>query len=805
GQSVLVLTFGAAGKIVYKPRSCWMEQMLFTLQAWCAQRDPALEFKAVAILDRGHYGWMEFVPARDCADLAEVRRHFRSGGRLVALTYALAGEDFHVENLIAHGPHAVVVDAELLLTPLVDEAAGAASSTASAQTVATWLPSVASTQLLPQWRAPRAGVLINASGIGSDISGAPLAHDGCHNIPRLAGREIACDDYVEDIVAGFSQLYDFLLAHRPALLAADGPLAAAAQHPVRFLPRSTDTYGKLLHLALDPTKLTEGTQRSLEFEPLYRKLSSVPASHAPVEHRFVTAEIAALEEGDFPYFQTSAHSRDLPLPDGTVLRGYFARSGLERAEERLRLLSPADRARQCATLRASFHLARAIDGPPRVHRIAAPARGATASPVHDDTLRVAVREIVRALEASALRSQGTATWIGPQLIPATERYHAQPLGPGLYDGLAGIALFLAAAARITGDAAASTLSAEVNATLREMLLSRGPAADLQHAGIGLAGGLGGVLYALTHCALLSDDPALAHLAGNVAARITPAAIAADASLDLLGGSAGAIMALLAHHAATPDSTALERAHSVGEHLLRQRTPHASGHRVWRTRGSVCLTGFSHGAAGYACALLRLHAATGEPSFKAAAEDAIAYENGRFDAAERNWPDLRTESRLVSSTTFKHSWCHGGPGIALARLATLDVLDTPRIRADIAAGLAVAQHQPVADVDQCCCGNLGRAEILDFAGQRLRDPSLRLHARQLAGSVLTRARAEEGYGCFHALPRSIQSPGFFQGLSGIGYALLRLLAPHELPAALCFAAPARAPLACSTPAALAHSR
>ena len=60
----------------------------------------------------------------------------------------------------------------------------------------------------------------------------------------------------------------------------------------------------------------------------------------------------------------------------------------------------------------------------------------------------------------------------------------------------------------------------------------------------------------------------------------------------------------------------------------------TGHRVWGGISSSPLTGFSHGAAGGAYALLRLARMSGRAAFRAAAEEALEYENVLFDAFAR---------------------------------------------------------------------------------------------------------------------------------------------------------------------------
>ena len=74
----------------------------------------------------------------------------------------------------------------------------------------------------------------------------------------------------------------------------------------------------------------------------------------------------------------------------------------------------------------------------------------------------------------------------------------------------------------------------------------------------------------------------------------------------------------------------------------------------------------------------------------------------------------------------------------------------------------------------CCGEMGRAEVLLEAARYLNRPELEVLARQRASCVAA--------GLLPADERPF-IPGFFQGSAGIGYGLLRLIAPDRLPSIL----------------------
>ena len=191
-----------------------------------------------------------------------------------------------------------------------------------------------------------------------------------------------------------------------------------------------------------------------------------------------------------------------------------------------------------------------------------------------------------------------------------------------------------------------------------------------------------------------------------------------------------------------------------------------------------MTGFSHGAAGIAYALLRLYGVTQDTIFLAAAEEAIAYERSVFSPVAQNWPDLRGDK-----PSFIANWCHGAPGIALARLGSLGILDNEEIRQEIDIALHTTQKFALQDIDHLCCGNFGRMDVLLVAARQLQRPELLEIVQKQAAWVVTRAEKAGSYQLFSSLLRGTYNPGFFQGTAGIGYELLRLAYPNLIPSAL----------------------
>ena len=87
----------------------------------------------------------------------------------------------------------------------------------------------------------------------------------------------------------------------------------------------------------------------------------------------------------------------------------------------------------------------------------------------------------------------------------------------------------------------------------------------------------------------------------------------------------------------------------------------------------------------------------------------------------------------------------------------------------------------------CHGALGNVELLLVAAALLDRPED--HAALTEATALI-VSSIEANGPVTGVPLGVETPGFMTGLAGIGYGLLRLAAPDEVPCALLLAPPYR---------------
>jgi lantibiotic modifying enzyme len=362
------------------------------------------------------------------------------------------------------------------------------------------------------------------------------------------------------------------------------------------------------------------------------------------------------------------------------------------------------------------------------------------------------------------------------------------VGTTLYDGSAGIALALAAAAR-------SAQGGRPDAAPRLAAIAA-PAARTALAGIGTRtaprglfdGGTGVALAALRVGLLLSDadlvDRAAAaarDAAGDLVADVRRPG--ADPEPDLIGGVAGDVLGLLQVGRIVGDPGFLVAAREAAGFLAEAAVPQTWG-GAWRTGAARAdgppLLGFSHGAAGIALALEEVAQQVDDARLRQAAREGIEYERGWYDPDAVNWPDLRQEGVDDNAAGALRAWCHGALGIGIARMRTAVLTGEPLALAEASGALQAARDEVVAagsalhagqarDVTPCH-GLAGAVEVFLVAARAFDEPA---HARAASRAATLLVAMREAAGTWPCgLPGAGEVPGLMTGVAGVVLTLLR---------------------------------
>jgi type 2 lantibiotic biosynthesis protein LanM len=765
GRSVIVAEFDdGAHTVVYKPRSLAVDRCFSNLITWFNGLGHQPELVAPRILERGDYGWVEYIATAPCTDEREVELFYRRQGANVALVYLLKGTDLHSENIIAAGSQPILLDLEALFHPTFR---ASAVSTATSLVQAAIDRSAVATGILPVRppRATREDEWLDMSGMSGaaerrvpfelpawidfdsdemrmQLESTTLEPD--NNLPVLNGRLIGPGAYADAIMDGFTDAYQLVCANRGALLGSDGVLAAFADVDVRMIARNTARYEQILHDSYDPKFLASVRDREGFLDTLWTEVET-----NPVLEKLHRAERADLWNCDIPFFVTKPASLTLWSSAGGEILGPFQSTSMQEVINRIENAGSRDLALQSFMVRAA---------------LAEPAHGITRRPLathgmacsgteHETQPYFLARHIGEHLLATAIRESGGANWI---VLEENERGHGvtAPASSDLYSGLPGIALFLFALADATADQRFEVLAHEAVTELSGLV------ADDNISELGGFTGLPGVCYALAECGRHHRSQVMQAAADRLRHR---SVFAEAKETDIISGLAGSILALLAAWRKTNNALLRDRALTAGKVLYSRVAPDGPGFGKYAPEERAAARGLGHGSIGHALAFARLGVYTEERLFTEAAAALCRLELSRLDS------DLRAS--VEEGAQIATSWCNGASGLLVALLEITHLLPEIQASESMRRLLEIVLRQTDEASDCLCHGSVGTCLIVQRASARgFLDPAV---AAVLRRRTISRMAA---LGVASGTVAGLHAPGLMDGLSGIGLGLLEMHHP-----------------------------
>lgn len=792
-RRVAIVTFASGRSLVYKPRDVGMERALTAFLHWANEAGLQPAQPTLRVLDRESYGWCEMASPARFSHADDVDAYYRVAGGLVAVSYVLRARDLQMENIVATAAGPVVIDAEMLCQPTRDVDVDADGRPRLESSLASGLLTMA--HVGPADAVFDIGGLrgdgVTPTSLGRRVwSGHGTDEIGYTDervITSPTANRVLLDGALQDPAAhqaalldGFERAYRFLLAHRDALLSPSGPLAVFAERDTRVLFRPSQHYGSVQYALAAPQYQASGVMRSCALDTLNRifNLDETRPSLWPV----VDDERRSLDALDLPRYVARVDGTGVRSIRGPIDVPFYRRSGLAGVHDVVRGLSDDDLARQKAIIAVA--LSNAVERRLETPLAERPAAGYDVG----EWLRSQGDAIGRELLRRAVRQGDGLGWTLAATQPgAWSRFV-------LYDGAVGTAVFLAAWARVSGRADAAAAVRTVVVDLLAAIDTDGRSA-VGAVGIGGCSGVGSILYGLTALASLTSDRTYVDAAVRLGATLTEWHADSDGVFDVTGGSAGAIFGLLALRQATGDDAWAAKARPFGERLLATQCAQAEG-AAWPTRRGTPIAGFAHGTAGIALALGQLAEATGDVRYREAAAKALVHERSLYAPSLSNWPVVGAlDPASGSGHSVMTAWCHGAAGIALSRAELPSSLKDAGTATDLGLALATTAAASLTALDQICCGNLGRADILIEVGRHLDRADVVEQGLTLAGRAAERAALRQMFGLrASGVDYRIFDPGLYRGLAGIGYVLLRAGRPNELPSLLTFAPFPRASMA-----------
>ncbi|MDT0303424.1 type 2 lanthipeptide synthetase LanM [Streptomonospora wellingtoniae] len=784
GKSVSVLEFSGGTRIVYKPRPMEVERAYHEL-ARRMHAESGLPVGSLKVVPGRGCGWEEYAAPEAVHDAAGVAGFYRNTGVLLCLLHFLRAMDVHFQNIVRRGSVPYLLDAETLLAVNAsadeDEHADNRAKDALSRSVKMvgLLPSVIENSR-NESGVMDVGLLGYTQGQTSPFKSLVVVDSG-RDTMRLELRNLPVGDSepvprletpeeeITMVVDGFEAAYDWISGRRHDFSRWVSELFGNVT--VRFVAENTYFYTQLLRMGTHP-RLQDGTNAK---RTLFHRVGiGRPHTPAPV----LRAEIEDLVAGDVPYFALSTRGTEIYDSRGHRLGSYLKQTPIDSARELIESSSAADRRLNASIIRLSYvsKLRHASDRTGFVFD-PKPGTGASAGAADARDARETVGRIASEIVHQRIEGSGTLppTWIGARISPTALQYwQVDELGTDFYSGSPGLAYFLGQAGTALGREEWTESALQYFTRLGGKLVERG-IQDVPNLLPGMYTGAGGIAYAMHNLADTVGDTGLHGLAARIW-NLIPGALPDEAEFDVLGGASGLLGASLA---------LAERSRGT-EHESHYRAAAAAFYERIRRAvedlrarpDATYYSGFAHGVSGVYPYLLRYGAQTGDPVCADLVESLLDRERRLFDAGTGTW------AIGGGADQSAHGWCHGAPGMLLAKClaATFQPDLSDRFLPEIRILLDTVLRESFGHNLTLCHGDLGNLQIVGFAAEVLDDRDLRERADRrmdefAARTVPALLRSE---GNRHVLAESVMA-----GRAGIGLTLLRRMNPDAVPPVLWF--------------------
>ena len=788
GKSVLIMKQRSDGKplLLYKPRNLALDssfaQFTDTINTLDIQQhgQDATPLKSPKVLSRETYGWAEFITTHPCAERSDIARYYQRAGQTLALTWFLNGTDFHHENLVAHGEYPVLVDLETLLHP---------TSFFDSEEDFT----VASTGLLPSktklWMNQQ---IIDVGGLGKNeqqtaqqstwlntntdemalgqISAVIDASD--NHLPTLDNTACTLADFYTDFITGFDR-YISLLAQpevKEQLSLFDGLFT-------RWVIRNTQHYSSLLNTLFHPDTLTNGLNVSKQLSVLH-----TPATNNDdLNHIIATQEEKQLIQGDIPFF--SLHTSEpffadihgQPFPCSSITP---ALKQITQRHHRLLIDKQAMVVKQHWFINGS--ITTSLD-----KTFSAPLSDLIEQETSSTNL---IERISSRLLNLGRSSHNNRQWHWFDVGMQDEHWQLQPAGAGYYDGLCGIATFLAKYAEFADNSDAWQAAVETWHQAQAIHQHIYEAANI-HADLPLSGGMngiGGAIYCATVLSTISQQNFVMPFVSILTEHYSTIKhhIQQDTLHDIVAGNAGTLQGICAAVAADYERLRLQPLIDLlVDQLLTCQVRQEEGSGWQQAIHHQPLCGLSHGNAGILLALssaLPFVSEIKQQQIIVAISNGLNYENACWDQHANNWRDNRDFAVDKPTPTIGY-WCHGNAGIGLSRVQLLKNIQSARL-ANTDSLTAMIQQDIERSTDALIQQSLpaGHSLCHGITGNLLALQVCSIHTGNVAGLNKVRhelSRFKQAITSPDDLkggtPVKVAQPGLMTGLSGITLGLMAL--------------------------------
>lgn len=745
GRTVAKVFLDNQETLMYKPRNLEKDRRFMELyEQFC--RNAGLSFQSVRILAKKDYSLESYIEQQPCKSEAEVKRYFQRMGILLFLCRLMDMSDMHGENIIAAGEYPIPIDLETL----PGNPDYAVCENAERRITEELKHSVLSVGILPviTWGGDGKGVILNALGRGEKVktpfripvirkpesSEIHIAYEQGEtefsgSLPVYQGERADPSAYAEEICQGFEHAYRFFLQEKKQLTEKCRLLFSGES---RYLIRHTQQYQMYLQTSFYPEFLGNGERRRLFLHILDKNQRD--------------EELAGQE-------RDALYQMDIPV--------FYQKSDFGRWRKKLKGFGEDDLKRQLSLTALSLGILEKRKFVRRKEDIPDAMRG---DGLCEERIEKQIRRIAdRVCDMALATDNGDVGFYGPQ-VEETGNFQIAPSGIYLYEGIGGMAVFLAIVmGKYPSRKYGHMYEMSVNKLFRYTEETAAGTQNMASGHTGASCGEGSVVFTYLLLYEVTGEERFLTWAERHA-KIVESMWETETSMDYLSGLAGAVTIFTKLFRASGEKRYLETAVRMGERIWENCDTLEIG-VGWRLfKGVEPLAGMAHGNSGLILAFGWLLELTGDMRYAGRIRELLAYEDSLYENG--NWKDLRHPQGL---RFCNNAWCHGAAGILLSRLRLKQCSfpdDSGAVKRDMDRCKQIFLEEMEPEELCLCHGLAGNYLALGAYLQSEVDPELEREYRELAERILKRLERGE------VSAREKYNPALMTGISGVGTALCR---------------------------------
>lgn len=765
GKSVAKIFFNEE-VIVYKPKDLGPDIFYYKVIEFFNKKTKN-DLYIPKCINKQIYGWQEFIKYSKSTCIRDINNYYKELGIHSCFLYLFQATDIHFENIISNNRHPVFIDLETIFQSdfnynnfsednfnynfIMDTILGTFLFDFSASPLENMFLFIGGTTN-PIRQTYNKEVLVDINSDKMRFINSIHKNSDISNIPLLNNSYQEIYDYIGDYSDGFLECYNFILHNKDFLKQF---IMETTNFSIRYVLRPTYVYAKFIDALKDPNRLIGNKQSNL-FEILNKSNADIIQKDTILELEFLD-----IQSYDIPLFNSSLDSKSLfHSKSGTKIDQFLLKDPRSKVLDKLHNLSEKDCNYQLELINMAIS---------SYYENAENHIRKNPNTKQNFKINKSNKEILRR-ELSIIKDK---LKVNHDYIQALSLRHDQrgnnvlsTMPMGIYDGLAGLGLLLAAEQKVLGNKNENEIK-KINNTINMLYKS-----DIRNNLFSIYHGKSSYfkyyleLNRINKFSTINLKDSLIDFCNEV--------LQSDISrapLDYIGGISG-LLSLLIEFKKEINDNILDDCILFLMNTIISRLKTEDNLLFWSSdnEDSVTLSGFSHGITGINYSLSKvIHF---YPDLKDELTDIIhktsLYEDRLFNNNSFCWMDNRESNGATSSNT----WCNGNSGILLGRRFIVQNTGLPLNYINETESL-VLKEKLLHEIDHSICHGLaGNLIILNKLNNHNIPPQLN-EIRNSLYSALSTQSIKSGY------IYNTNTLSFFLGNVGILYSLLHDI-DHTLP-------------------------